>query len=37
MTATDEIYDPTDPATIADPYPALARLRAEPPSPGAGG
>ncbi len=31
MTAIDEIYDPTDPATIADPYPALARLRAEAP------
>ena len=31
MAAIDEIYDPTDPATIADPYPALARLRAEAP------
>ncbi|MCY4317710.1 MAG: cytochrome P450 [Alphaproteobacteria bacterium] len=31
MTAIDEIYDPTDPATIADPYPALARLCAEAP------
>ena len=31
MTAIDEIYDPTDPATIADPYPALAWLRAEAP------
>ncbi len=31
MKAIDEIYDPTDPATIADPYPALARLRAEAP------
>ena len=31
MTAIDEIYDPTDPVTIADPYPALARLRAEAP------
>jgi len=31
MTAADAIYDPTDPATIADPWPALARLRAEAP------
>ena len=31
MASIDEIYDPTDPATIADPYPALARLRAEAP------
>ena len=31
MRAADDIYDPTDPATIADPYTALARLRAERP------